>query len=153
VGPTAFTSSAARLTQRVPWLCAPLSQEVCLFDCPASRPTSGYNLSVTLRCGPRLLAVWPIFEATNHAVRLLHGLFGCPFGHANLRWNARLAHTDGFSSRPQGATAGATTTDTAGSQRASAHDPAHVAIDGAIKPSLQGECRLSVTRRLQRGGE
>ena len=26
--------SAARLTQRVPWLCVPLSREVCLFVCP-----------------------------------------------------------------------------------------------------------------------
>src|SRR5580658_1497825 len=25
--------SAARLTQRVPWLCVPLLREVCLFDC------------------------------------------------------------------------------------------------------------------------
>jgi len=25
--------SAARLTQRVPWLCVPLSREVCPFDC------------------------------------------------------------------------------------------------------------------------
>lgn len=25
--------SAARLTQGVPWLCVPLSREVCLFDC------------------------------------------------------------------------------------------------------------------------
>jgi hypothetical protein len=24
---------ATRLTQRAPWLCVPLSQEVCLFDC------------------------------------------------------------------------------------------------------------------------
>jgi hypothetical protein len=33
MGPTANTISATRLTQRVPWLCVPLSQEVCLFDC------------------------------------------------------------------------------------------------------------------------
>jgi hypothetical protein len=33
MGPTANTISAARLTQRVPWLCVPLLQEVCLFDC------------------------------------------------------------------------------------------------------------------------
>jgi hypothetical protein len=41
-----WVRSAARLTQRVPWLRVPLSQEVCLFDCNCQLTLDGSHSEV-----------------------------------------------------------------------------------------------------------
>jgi hypothetical protein len=52
-GELALSTSAARLTQRVPWLCAPPSREVCLFRMRLHQITTNTDNAYRLTDGGR----------------------------------------------------------------------------------------------------